>query len=50
MSIDALQEKIRKRKCPLIVDMTVLPKDLPGEGRLAPADLLFVGAKQRVFR
>ena len=32
MSIDALQEKIRKRKCALIVDMTVFPEDLPGEG------------------
>ena len=30
MSIDALQEKIRKRKCALIVDMTVFPEDLPG--------------------
>lgn len=29
MSVDALQEKIRKRKCALIVDMTVLPGALP---------------------
>ena len=40
MSIDALQEKIRKRKCPLIVDMTVLPKDLPGEGSIGELEQL----------
>lgn len=40
MSIDALQEKIRKRKCPLIVDMTVLPKDLPGEGSIRELEQL----------
>ena len=40
MSIDALQEKIRKRKCPLIVDMTVLPKDLPGEGSIGEMEQL----------
>ena len=40
MSIDALQEKIRKRKCPLIVDMTVLPKELPGEGSIGEMEQL----------
>ena len=29
MSIDALQEKIRKRKSALIVDMTIYPGQLP---------------------
>lgn len=31
MSVDALQEKIRKRKCALIVDLTILPGALPPE-------------------
>ena len=31
MSVDALQERIRKRKCALVVDLTVLPGALPPE-------------------
>ena len=41
MSIDALQEKIRKRKCALIVDMTVLPGALPGEGEREEQERFF---------
>ena len=33
MSIDALQEKIRKRKSGLLLDLTLFPRELPeGEG------------------
>ena len=41
MSIDALQEKIRKRKCALIVDMTVFPESMSGEGTLEDLERFF---------
>lgn len=33
MSIDALQEKIRKRKSGLVLDLTLFPQDFPGEAQ-----------------
>lgn len=38
MSIDALQEKIRKRKSALLLDMTLYPGDFPGEDPAAQYD------------
>lgn len=32
MSMDVLQEKIRKRKCALVLDLTLFPGDFPQEG------------------
>lgn len=40
MSIDKLQEKIRKLKCPLAVDLTIDPADIPPQLISEQADML----------
>ena len=31
MSMDVLQEKIRKMKCPIVLDLTVQPQQIPAD-------------------
>lgn len=41
MSMDVLQEKIRKTKCPIVVDMSILPEDIPARLHIAaPAEAM----------
>ncbi len=35
MSMDALQEKIRKTKCPIVVDISILPEHIPSRFAIA---------------